>query len=356
MSESKALAIIEDARAKGALVYAPQNMECPPLYKAEATVITAKPDEFFNIQGKYMPSKAVVDRIGEAAGVDFIAANCGVKTESRDDDIGKRTVFVGFAQGKTRLPDGSWRQSSIEEYEFDPLLRAQMESKNDSEVRKKYLDYAKVARQRASTGARVRVIRQLTGMPVTFSQADVAKPLVFSRIVQNTDFILSTHEGKMMAIAMATGAAQMMYGQQPQVVGPANESEINLSGEPPMRNATPATADPFGADDFADIPFGDDEPPTDPRLAAVMGALFDWSNSDDGRLAGRAKRIIDSGDTRLAVLEPALELIKYLGGFVAGDKIRGGSECVAALDMPTLDPIVLGNLAAKVRGSQQGAA
>jgi len=345
MNENKALAIIEDARSKGALVYAPQNMDCPPLYKVEATVITAKPDEFFNIQGKYMPSKAVVDRIGEAAGVDFIAAQCSVRTEKRDDDIGNRTVFVGFAQGRTRLPDGTWRASSVEDYEFDPLLRAQMESKNDSEIRKKYLEYTKVARQRASTGARVRVIRQLTGMPVTFTQADMAKPLVFTRIVQNTDYILGTHEGKMMAIAMATGAAQMMYGPQAQVSEqPRVQADEFDEGEPPMRNATP----PAGSNDFEDIPFGDEQP-IDPRISEIIAALSDWTNAEDARIAGRARKILDSGDARLAVLEPALELIKHLGKYAPSDKVLGGRECVAALDMSPLDPIILSATAAKVR-------
>ena len=283
MNENKALAIIDKARANGALVYAPQNMECPPLYKAEATIIQAKPEEFFNIQGKYMPSKAVVDRIGEAAGVDFIAANCGVKTEARDDDIGKRTVFVGYAQGKTRLPDGSWRQSSIEEYEFDPLLRATMEGKNDGEVRRKYLDYAKVARQRASTGARVRVIRQLTGMPVTFSQADIARPLVFSRIVQNTDFILKTPEGRAMAIAAATGIAAQIYGGQP-----APSSQVPTPVDEEFRNVNEGASAGDDPGDFggqspeAEIDFG--EPPQaggepDPREAA-RNTLRDYIASD----------------------------------------------------------------------------
>lgn len=305
MSESKALAIVNNARNAGALVYAPQNMECPPLYKVEATVITARPDEFFNIQGKYMPSKAVVDRIGEGAGVDFIAAQCGVKTERRDDDIGNRTVHIGYAQGRARMPDGSWRNSSVEEYEFDPLLRATMESKGDADTRRKYLEFTKVARQRASTGARVRVIRQLTGMPVTFTQAEIAKPLVFTRIVQNTDYILADPKGRAMAIAMATGAAQMMYGAQSQQVVHADEFEPEISGEP--RNVT-ADAD----DDFADYETA--APVADPRVASLTGTLVEY---------------LDSG----LLPQKGIDLIQ------------------AALDRGESDPIILQDLVTRSKGA-----
>lgn len=338
--ENKALAIIDKARTDGALVYAPQNLDCPPLYKAEATIIKARPDEFFNIQGKYMPSKAVVDRIGEAAGVDFIAANCGVKTESRDDDIGKRTVFVGFAQGRARLPDGSWRQSSIEEYEFDPLLRAQLDGKGEPDTRRKYLENVKVGRQRASTGARVRVIRQITGMPVTFTQADIARPLVFSRIVQNTDYILGTKEGRVMAIAAATGLSAQMYG--------AKEAGLEAGPGPA---AEPATDEPrdvthsaeeadFGGDDF------DEDPAVDPAAATIAAELNEWAVSEDDRIARRAKKILDSGESNLKALEPALEIIRYL----ANGGQKGAKSCADALDMSPLDPLILADLAGKVRG------
>jgi hypothetical protein len=343
-NNKNALSIIDKARNDGALIYAPQNLDTPPLYKAEATVITARQDEFFNIQGKFMPSKAVVDRIGEAAGVDFIAANCGVKTENRDDDIGKRTVFVGYAQGRTRLPDGSWRQSSIEEYEFDPMLRAQIDSPNDQGVKRKYLDYAKVARQRASTGARVRVIRQLTGMPVTLSAEEVKKPLVFSRIVQNTDYILNTHEGKMMAIAMATGAASMLYGQKAGAPAPEAAAEQE---EPPMRNATPGAEEAAGsapANDDWDAPAATGSTVA-PELEKLMQALQEWAIA--GGIEGkRAQAIIDRGETDLRILRASLEIIKYL----QTNNQRGRKSCLDALDMLVPDPVVLEDVVSKIKG------
>ena len=67
------------------------------------------------------------------------------------------------------------------------------------------MEYTKVARQRAETGARLRVIRELTNMPTAFSADDAKKPLVFGRFAQNTDYILQTKEGRAMASAQALG-------------------------------------------------------------------------------------------------------------------------------------------------------
>src|SRR5574343_194879 len=128
MGNDNALAIIERAKSQNALVFVNQENfnSGVELYKTEATVIQAKQEEFHNLQGKFMPNRAVTDRIGEAAGVQFVAGD--VRAETRDDEIaGKRTVFVATAQGKVRMPDGSWRLSTPEEYEFDPTLRAMLD-------------------------------------------------------------------------------------------------------------------------------------------------------------------------------------------------------------------------------------
>lgn len=228
MSEltSNALAVIDKARANGALIYAPQNLECPALYKAEATAISARPDEFHNIQGKFLPNRAVVDRIAEASGIDFIPEQCQVTTRKEDDFLGKRTIHIGHAQGRVRLPDGSWRHSAVEEYEWDPLLRAEMDARgDDSKKRRLTLEFMKVSAQRAATGARLRVIRALTGIPATFTESEIKKPMVFSRIVQNTDYILGTKEGRTMAIAAATGLAGQLFGQAPMITqGPGADA------------------------------------------------------------------------------------------------------------------------------------
>jgi hypothetical protein len=212
---SNALAIVEKAKNAGALIFTNiENMEAKvELYRTEVTEISFNEKDFHAINGKQMPNKAATDRIGEACGIQFIQAGCRVNAETREDSLcGKRTVYCAEAQGKIRMPDGSWRTSTVDEYEFDPVLRAMLDmkitelnSQTKPVVANKILEYTKVARQRAATGARLRVIRQLTGMPAAFEKAESSKPFVFTRIVQNTDYILKTPEGKAMATAQALG-------------------------------------------------------------------------------------------------------------------------------------------------------
>lgn len=344
-----ALALIKKSREDGALIYAPQNLECPPLYKVEASVIEVEPSDFHDIDGKLVPRKEITDRIGDAAGVDFIPANCGVKTEMHDDEFGRRTVYIGYAQGRVRLSDGSWRQSSIEEYEFDPTLRAKAEGGGE----KKILAYMKVARQRASTGARLRVVRQLTGMPTSFEKAVIGQRmgLTFSRIVQNTDYILSTHEGKMMAIAMATGAANMLYGQHPEM-SPSSNAPDPFDAEPEMRDVTgSATTGDLAGQALADDPFGPKTEPMDPKLAEAYQALGDWANSDNQFIAPRATAILNRGEKDMRILSASLLLMKY----VASGKLKdiGINACLKALDENGSDPIVLEDIEKKARGAYE---
>ena len=243
MGNETALARVNAAQTKGALVFVnTENFEAKvDLYRTEVTELTFRPTDFHGIQGKFMPSKAATDRIGEAVGVLFIQSACKVFAEIREDDMcGRRTVYRAEAQGKVRMPDGSWRESTVDEYEFDPVLRAMLD-KNVTElndqtkktVGRTILEYSKVARQRAATGARLRVIRQLTGMPSAFEPADVAKPMVFSRIVQNTGCILQTPEGRAMAIAQALGldVASLFGGKKalPEAEDTAPESGANTA-------------------------------------------------------------------------------------------------------------------------------
>lgn len=228
---TKALTVLKDAVKAGALAFVTKEdcMAVTPLYKPEITVIQLrlpadKNDQnadVYNISGKYMPKREIVDRIGEATGLIFIHEGCKTWTETYDDDIaGKRMVYISEQQAKKRMSDGSWRTSSVQAYEFDPVMRAMLDygvtelnaqTKQQKDrwgkktLAQTILEYTKVARQRAETGARLRVIRELTNMPTAFSASDAAKPLVFGRFAQNTDYILQTKEGRAMASAQALG-------------------------------------------------------------------------------------------------------------------------------------------------------
>ncbi len=230
-SVTKALSVIDGAQKNGALTFVSREdcMAVTPLYKPEVTIIQLRlpkakndPDaDVYDIQGKYMPKREIVDRIGEATGLMFIREGCRTWTETLDDNIaGKRTVYISEQQGKKRMGDGSWRTSSVQAYEFDPTMRAMLDygvtelNAQTKQTKDKWgkktlaqtiLEYTKVARQRAETGARLRVIRELTSMPTAFSPAEASKPLVFGRFAQNTDYILQTPEGRSMANAQALG-------------------------------------------------------------------------------------------------------------------------------------------------------
>lgn len=230
-----ALQIIEDAEGRNALVYVDRNnFTMAPIYKPEVTEIIAQPDEFHTVEGKKQPKRDLVDRIGTAAGVTFIDSLCKVE-ESRAEaikidnlDLPDRPVFTGRACGKVLMSDGSWRQSSVEEYQFDPILRATAEGGDT----KKKLNYLRFAASRAATGARLRVIRQLVGMPVAFNEPDTRRPMVFARIVRNTDFIMQTPEGRAAAISVALGVAPQLFGnQQPQQI---ERPQRDVTGEIPI--------------------------------------------------------------------------------------------------------------------------
>ena len=238
MNNDSALTVIEQNRNNGALVFVDQNAQpSTELYRLEATVVTLGKDDVHNISGKIMPKREAVDRIGEAAGIVFLDVRGD--TETRDDIfIGKHTVFIGRAQGKVRISDGSWRTSSFQEYEIDPVLRAMLDkgiteltAENKKIVGKAIQEYQKFGKQRAQTGARLRVIRELTGMPTALTQEQAAKPLVFARIVQNTSYILQTPEGRALATAQALGMDMAaLYGRKALPEGSA--------GDPPMEDVT----------------------------------------------------------------------------------------------------------------------
>lgn len=263
---SRALTVLNEAASKGALAFVSKEdcMAVTPLYKPEITVIQLKLPidkndqnaDVYNISGKFMPKREIVDRIGEATGLVFIHEGCRTWTETYDDEIaGKRTVYISEQQAKKRMSDGSWRTSSVQAYEFDPVMRAMLDynvtelNAQTKQTKDRWgkktlaqtiLEYTKVGRQRAETGARLRVIRELTNMPTAFSAEDAKKPLVFGRFAQNTDYILQTQEGRAMASAQALGVdvASLFGGRKL----PANETAAQvISGSDSVASLPPAS-------------------------------------------------------------------------------------------------------------------
>jgi hypothetical protein len=237
------------------------------LYKTEVTKITLDPKtDCHTISGKLMLKREVVDRVAEASAISYIPSGCRTWTETRDDSAGKRTVFISEQQGKMRLPGGSYRIGSVQTYDFDPNLRAMLDmgvdewNEQTKQKRKtgdngqpygktlamQAMEYAKFGRQRAETGARLRVVKELTGMPTAFDPKEAEKPLVFARVVQNTDYLLKTPEGRLLAAAQATGTQDVIAGLYGRQALPGTQEEPaeprDVTGSGDTENPPPAGA------------------------------------------------------------------------------------------------------------------
>ena len=179
--------------------------------------------------GKMMPARDATDRIAAAAGVQFVESGCSV--EKLD-----AMTWVGRATAKRMNRDGTWTPA-VAEYEWDASLRAEeiagkdavewvnrqktYRPKTDADRAWDLLQMRKFGRQRADTGARMRVIRILAGIPTAFKKEDVRRPLV-------------VHRASLDARAMAADPAvrgllvEKMLGARDDVFGP-----------PTMRDVTP---------------------------------------------------------------------------------------------------------------------
>jgi hypothetical protein len=286
-----ALTTIEDARKNNALICLNEGdfLSNEPLFKPQITEIRlelpaekeTESEDCWNIQGKIVPKRHTIDRMGEAAGISYVAEQCKNRVEMRDDPVGgKRQVFVSEQQGKIRMPDGSWKTSSLQSYEFDPVLRALEDQKLNS-ITERPLSYQadkpgrngstykgkptgqlilennKRGRQMAETGARLRVVKELTAMPTALTRKQASGPLTFGRWIQNTDYLLKTPEGRLLAAAQATGTQDVvaaLYGKQalPGLAGGQPAEPRNVTEE------APGGGQPSAGTDLAEEAAGED--------------------------------------------------------------------------------------------------
>jgi hypothetical protein len=319
--DGNALALIKQYQAQGALVFAaPEDLRTQRMFLPELVVLHATDADFHSMpRGQYMPKSHHAHRMADAAGVVF-TANCGTRPGERE------YARIGFAQGKKRLPDGTWRESPVMEYEFDPDVRAEEDFLNDKEAREpKYttdvakrrhlLELRKFATARASTGAELRVIRYLTGTPCSFSKPDMARAMVFSRIALNSDAMLDSPELRDAAIAHALGAEESIFGPK---AGPVGERNVTPQA---TRIAAPEEPDPF-ADLVTSEPAS--EKPTEPTPEQIArGKLEEWLQADAIRKHPTAPALIRG---LLEVPDASLEsLEKMIARCAALEARRGGA-------------------------------
>lgn len=310
MSDTTAIATLKQYQGDGnALVLVnEEDLHTQRMFVPVVTKIPVTKADFHDrpIQGKMMPKSHHVDRIGEAAGVEFIDGG----TRKEGDN-----AWVGWAQGRRRMPDGSWRTSSVQEYEFNVDDRSEEDFLNDtknrynSEVakRKHVIELRKAARQRASTGARLRVVRELVGIPIAFSPEDFQRALVVSRIALNTDEMLSDPSLRQAAVNHAVGAAESLFGGAERNVTP-EAAQI----EAPQEQAEQQPA--ASADDDFDLDAGDDEP-IGADKQRVWKALEEYDNAFTLPPKAAAHIATFRSDLRAASLEEMQKLLDWIKGW-----------------------------------------
>ena len=255
-------------------------------------------------QGNFMPSRDKTDQIGSAAGITFVEEACAVtKIEPR--------VWVGRATARRMARDGS-TQTMVAEYEWDAELRAEENAKAASGPKydRELMQCRKFGRQRADTGARLRVIRALTGIPTAFKQADLKRPLVLARCSRDTEAMMADP-------ALRELLVQQMAGAAGDVFGPSAMRDV--TPEPEALPAAPETPlDEETAEAVADAVV-DDETTAEPQgfvgaETAPGGSLTDDEQAElDGVFGHDAAPFNDDEDVALERDWLRKELAKGLG-------------------------------------------
>jgi hypothetical protein len=249
-AKQKALKII--SATPGAISFVnTQELETQSLFVPVVTILKASVDDFHNLKGgAKMPKSYYTNQIAEATGVNI--------TDVRVQKTGEY-IWQGHAEGDRRMPDGTMRHGSGE-YEFDAEKRAEEDwlSKPDdykSEIskRKHVLEYARFGMQRASSGARLALIRYLAGIPTGFNQDNIQKAMIFCRVDRNVDGILTDPQMREAIINHALGATEQVFGPKQIEAAPTPRTVDVQSGE-----VLPAAAQPKAGQ--AEIAFQDDIP------------------------------------------------------------------------------------------------
>ena len=307
--------------------------ELSPLFEAHIEAIEVRKDEFHEMDGgkAYMPRKETLDKFAAAAGISYNEAAESTRMEGEG-------CYVGRSQAMVMGPDGKMILGSACEYEFDVETRTmEMElngkpdwNNKDSygrpgkaayselDLKKERINFRKVGRQRANTGARSRATLAILGMPTgikgLFTKADkeeATRVFLFSRIIVNAKNELVMNK----MLEGIGGNAAMLFGPQVAKALPPAAAHAT-QGEPPMRNVGPDTEEPHSTAPAGDD-FGDEAQPGPgaterDQIEAARNALEDYYNIADLLGPNARPKLRSALDNPTTPLEGPLSLKYYL--------------------------------------------
>ena len=362
MKQNDALQILEKYPTGKALMIAKREeiTSVAPQYEPLVTVLELDWDEEFTNVGsssnpQYYPNKGATNKIAEAAGIGF-TPNCGTRKEGSWQNVritqgavhsdykmeGEYKV-IGWAQGYRIQPDGSKRYSSVCEYEFECTVRAALDFSTDAgknpnaknwqdrpkyetveKKRKHFLELVKFAVQRAETGAQLKAIRELTGLPTAFKKSHYKKPLVISQTIENNKFkadiaekLLSTPDGRHSVANAMFGNGMNIYGNQmqsPQIANTVMDDRTPLKKELPEKSEIfPETEGEYDDIEKSIFDSEEDRPelsPIDEGKLKLEEYLNDPVVNALERNVTGIKRIIDDPDATLEKVNETLEKIE----------------------------------------------
>lgn len=215
MTKDYAIKFRDDYIGKGARDFTkPSHFELDPtgFFEVHVEAVSVTYNDFHDIGGgtRY-PKKETIDQFGIAAGISF---NSAIESGTRREG----SAFIGRSQAFTMGPDGQPIMGDVCEYEFDPEIRAEEDIlknpakyQGENSKRLKVLEYTKMGRQRANTGARSRATLAVLGIQTGFKDLRPQEVFLFSRVMINT-------KNKMVAeaqLAAISGHAASLYGPKP---------------------------------------------------------------------------------------------------------------------------------------------
>lgn len=272
------------------------------LLEVHIEAITVRKDEFHEMDGgkAYMPRKETLDKFAAAAGVSYNESAESTRLEGDG-------CYVGRSQAMVMGPDGKMILGSACEYEFDVKVRteemklagkADWSNKDENgrpgrkeyselDLQKELINFRKVGRQRANTGARNRATVSILGMPTgikgLFEKKDPENKTVtflFSRIIINAKNELVMNR----MLDGIAGNATALYGPQAARALPAASQPEDL-GPFDLKHAEDQQTGPAENDfDSEDQELGG-KPSTEPTEQEFSETLFaslkQWLLSDE---------------------------------------------------------------------------